>query len=99
MYARITHFRGEGDDLERGIAAYREQVLPYIREVTGFRGHTILVDRAAARAMSITLWASEDALRDYEATAERFRTLLAETWQTPVTGVETYEVALFDLPG
>ena len=99
MYARVTHFRGEGDDLDRGIAAYREQVLPYICDVTGFRGHTILVDREAGRALSITLWVSEDALRDYEATAEKFRTLLAETWRTPVTDVETYDVALFELPG
>ena len=99
MYARITTFRGTGEDLDRGIAAYREQVLPYIREVTGFRGHTIFVERTAGSAISITLWASEDALLEYEATAERFRSLLAETWQTPVTGAETYEVALFDVPG
>jgi heme-degrading monooxygenase HmoA len=99
VYARITSFRGTGEDLDRGIAAYREQVLPYIREVTGFRGHAIFVDREAGRAMSITLWSSEESLHDYEATADRFRTLLAETWQTPVTGVETYDVALFELPG
>ena len=99
MYARVTHFGGTGADLDRGIEAYREQVLPYIRDATGFRGHTVLVDRDAGRAMSITLWASEEALLGYESTAARFRDLLAETWHTPVSSVASFEVALFDLPG
>jgi heme-degrading monooxygenase HmoA len=99
VYARVVHFSGNADDLERGIAAYREQVLPYVHEVTGFRGHTLLVDREGGRALSITLWESEDALAEYEETAERFRALLAETFRTPVTGVASYEVAMLDLGG
>ena len=97
LHARVAYFGGSADDLERGIAAYREQVLPYIRDVTGFRGHTILVDRDAGRAMSITLWASEDALLAYEPAAQRFRELLAETWRTPVSAVESFEVAMLEL--
>jgi heme-degrading monooxygenase HmoA len=99
VHARVVHFAGTGEGLERGIAAYREQVLPYVREVTGFRGHTLLVDRGSGRALSITFWADEDTLLEYEATAERFRTLLAETWRTPVTDLESYEVALLDFAG
>jgi heme-degrading monooxygenase HmoA len=98
VHARVVHFAGTGDDLERGIAAYREQVLPYVRNVTGFRGHTVLVDRDAGRAISMTFWTSEETMAEYEATAERFRSLLAETWRTPVTTVESYEVALLE-PG
>jgi hypothetical protein len=99
VYARVVHISGTADDLDRGIAAYREQVLPYVREVTGFRGQTLLVDRETGRALSITLWGSEADMLEYEQTAERFRSLLAETWQTPVTGLESYEVALFDVAG
>ena len=99
MHARVVHFSGTATDLDRGIAAYREQVLPFAREVTGFRGHTIVVDREAGRAISITLWEDGEAMLAYEETADRFRTLLAETWQTPVVSVESYEVALLDLVG
>jgi heme-degrading monooxygenase HmoA len=99
VYARVVHFSGTGDDLDRGIEAYREQVLPYVREVTGFRGHTLLVDREGGRALSITLWDSDDALAEYEEAAERFRTLLAETFRTPVTGLASYEVAMLDVAG
>jgi hypothetical protein len=99
VYARVVHFSGTPDDLERGIAAYREQVLPYVREVTGFRGQTLLVDAEGGRAMSITFWESEGALDEHEEAAERFRALLAETWRTPVTGIGSYEVATLDVGG
>jgi hypothetical protein len=96
VFARVVHFAGPGDDLERGIAAYREQVLPFVRDATGFRGQTVLFDRAAGTAMGITLWATEEDMRHYESLGDRFRALLAETWGTPVTAVESYEVAVFE---
>jgi heme-degrading monooxygenase HmoA len=99
VYARVVHFSGTADDLERGIAAYRDQVLPYVREVSGFRGHTLLVDAEGGRGMSITFWESANALEEYEQAADRFRTLLAETWRTPVTGLGSYEVTMLDLGG
>jgi hypothetical protein len=98
VYARVIHFAGAPADVERGVAAYREQVLPYVREATGFRGQTVLVDPETGRAMGITLWATEEAMRHYEELGSQFRTLLAETWDTPVTAVETYEVVVFE-PG
>jgi heme-degrading monooxygenase HmoA len=98
VYARVVRFTGSPEALEGGVAAYREQVLPYVREATGFRGQTVLVDREAGRGMSITLWETEDAMRRYEQLGGGFRTLLAETWSTPVTALETYEVVVSE-PG
>jgi heme-degrading monooxygenase HmoA len=98
VYARIVRFAGTGEDLDRGIAAYREQVLPYVFDATGFRGQTVLVDREGGAAISITLWADEEALRAYEEHGAHFRDLLGETWQTPVTSLDTYEVVLLE-PG
>ena len=49
--------------------------------------------------MAITLWASEEALLAYEQLGDRFRHLLAETWSTPITGLETFAVELAELPG
>ena len=98
MYARVVRFEGTGDDLERGIAAYTEQVLPYVVEATGFRGQTVLVDRRSGVGLGITLWADEESMRSYEERGAQFRELLGETWRTPVTSLETYEVVLLE-PG
>jgi hypothetical protein len=98
VYARVVRFAGTGDDLDRGITAYREQVLPYVLEATGFRGQTVLVDRESGVGLSITLWADEDAMRSYEQRGAQFRDLLGETWRTPVTSLETYEVVILE-PG
>jgi hypothetical protein len=98
VYARVVRFEGMGDDLERGIAAYREQVLPYVVEATGFRGQTVLVDRERGVGLAITLWADEEAMRSYEERGAHFRELLGETWRTPVTSLGTFEVVLLE-PG
>ena len=99
MFARVVHVAGTPDDIERGITAYREQVLPYVRDVSGFRGFTLLLDRNEGRALTITFWATQEHLLAYEAAGERFRALLAETWGTPVAGLESYEVAIVELTG
>jgi hypothetical protein len=98
VYARVVRFTGTGDDLDRGITAYREQVLPYVLDATGFRGQTVLLDREGGVGLGITLWADEESMRSYEERGAQFRELLGETWRTPVISLETYEVVLLE-PG
>jgi hypothetical protein len=99
VYARVVRFAGSGGDLARGIAAYREQVLPYVVEATGFRGQTVLLDREGGVGIGITLWADEESMRSYEERGAHFRELLGETWQTPVVSLETYEVVILATGG
>ena len=91
MVARVSTYEGAAGrlgELARGF----EQAGDAVRELEGFEGAYLLVDRATGRAMTVALWSTSDAA---EATAERVGHLRAEAvdfsehW---VTGVETYEV-------
>lgn len=97
MFARVVHASGPTEGIEHGVDVYREHVLPYVRDVSGFRGLVILLDRDRGRSLAITLWATENAMNAYEATGQRFRELLAEASSAEVGELESYEVALLEL--
>jgi len=59
MYARVTTFREPVDD---AIRVTREEVVPVVLGLPGSRGGFFLVNRDAAKTLSLTLWESQDAL-------------------------------------
>ena len=80
-----------------GVGVYREQILPWARDVTGFRGYIVLLEREAGHAMAMSLWDSEEAMLAYEESGQRFRGLVAESSGFELGAVESYEVALLEL--
>jgi heme-degrading monooxygenase HmoA len=97
VFARVLHVTGAAADIEAGVEVYREQVLPYARDATGFRGYLVLLDREEGRALAMSLWASEDAMLAFEERGQRFRGLVAESSGTEIGTIESYEVALLEL--
>jgi heme-degrading monooxygenase HmoA len=91
MLARIGIWQGTSDELERWVTRSREQVMPAVQQQSGIRGAYWLLDREARKALTITLWESEAALR----ASEQFRTQTqagtAEASGAEVT-TERYEV-------
>ena len=81
---------------ERGLEIVRDQLLPWLRDSTGFRGLLRLSDREGAKTLVITLWADEDALRASEEAGNRLSELTAETVGVTRKTLEEYEVTLFD---
>jgi heme-degrading monooxygenase HmoA len=59
MFARMVSFAPRRDAVEELVALYQSSVIPAATEQKGFRGATLLTDRANARATSITFWESE----------------------------------------
>ena len=45
MFARVTTFQGSPDRIEEGLRIFRENVIPWLRDATGFRGWLVLLDR------------------------------------------------------
>jgi heme-degrading monooxygenase HmoA len=97
VFARVLHLTGTPSDIEAGVEVYRDQVLPYTRDVTGFRGYLVLLDREGQRAIAMSLWTSEDAMLAFEEQGQRFRGLVAEASRMQLGAVESYEVALLEL--
>jgi heme-degrading monooxygenase HmoA len=55
-----------------GDAFFREDFLPMALTMLGFEGAYVLVDRERGASVSITLWASREALEASEGQARRF---------------------------
>ena len=68
MFARVMRIRIQKNKLDQAVATYRDSVLPVARRQRGFRGATLLTDRATGTAVSITLWETEAALEEGERT-------------------------------
>ena len=97
MHARVTMISGSPDQAEQGIASFRDDTLPAIKEEIGGRGGVLLIDRESGNAMAITLWEDEAAMRASEERANELRRAASEELgATEQPRVERYEVAVFD---
>lgn len=94
MYARVTTFEGSPEDIEAGVRVYREDVIPWLRDAEGFRGWIVLLDRERRRSLGLTFWATEEAMKDEEATGGAIRDDLAASLGTTRTGLDYYEVVV-----
>ena len=80
-----------------GLEIVRDQLLPWLRDSSGFRGLIRLWNSAEAKTLVITLWADEESLRASAQAGNRFGGLAAETVGTTRLALEDYEVSLFDV--
>lgn len=92
MYARVTRFRGPAQSVEDALGVFREQMLPWLREATGFRGFVALLDREHDQALGITFWADERTMRDGTASGAAIRDEIARAAGTTLEEIDFYEV-------
>lgn len=97
MFARATTIQGRPENVEEGIARYRE-ALSQFREMSGNQGAFLLVDRSSGKAVGITLWDSEQSVTESRERANELRERAAEEAQGDIQSVEEYEVAVWE-PG
>ncbi len=94
MYARVSTYQGPPDQIDEGVRYARENILPRVGEIDGFEGVYFLVDRQSGKALSVTLWESEETMRASEEEANRLRSETAQAGGQEVVGVDRYEVAI-----
>jgi heme-degrading monooxygenase HmoA len=94
VFARVSTFTGTSDQVDEAIRQAREDVVPRLEQLDGYRGAYLLVDRQNAKTLAVTLWESEEAMRASEEEANTLRSEAADALGTQMVGVERYEVAL-----
>jgi hypothetical protein len=97
VYARLHVLQTTPEQDDHGLEIVREQLLPWLRDSTGYRGLIRLADPAAGKTLVITLWADEESLRASAEAGERFSDLTAETTGATRLALEQYEATLFDV--
>lgn len=94
MFARVSTFTGTSDQVDEAIRQAREDVLPRLGQLDGYRGAYFLVDREGGKSLAVTLWESEEAMSASEEAANNLRSETAESLGTQMVGVERYEVVV-----
>ena len=96
MHARVTTLTGSPENADAGAANFRDNVVPYAKSEG--KGAILLLDRQSGKAIAITLWEDEEAMRASEERANALRADAAEQLgadQQPAE--ERYEVAVFEV--
>lgn len=94
MHARVTRVRGNSETMEAGIAHFRDTLLEQLEQMPGFHDAVLMIDREHGDGLAITLWDTEEALRQSEQGADALRTESASQMQASVTSVERFEIVV-----
>ena len=97
MHARVTTLEAPSDKIDDATRHVREQVLPQLQQMDGFKGFVVLSDRQSGKVRAVAFWESEEALRATEEAVSRMRSGAAEATGGTVASVEQYEVAVFEV--
>ena len=93
MFARINSAQMANDKLA-GLVKYSEEQLPAAREAPGFKGFYLLADRQSGKVVSISLWDSDDDLRQFEGRGTQLRKGASSELGIAPTPIDVYEVVL-----
>ena len=96
MYGRMTRLQTSPDAVEKGIAFFKENVVPKARTTSGNAGAILLVDRKTGTAIGITLWETTQALNASEQLGISSRTQGAAATGGSIVDVDRYEQVLVD---
>lgn len=94
MFARVTITEGSPAGIDAAIRFMGETVLPQARNMQGFKGSYLLVDRKTGKQMGMALWETEADLNASTEAANRLRAQYVQEATTQTPKVETYEVAV-----
>ncbi len=98
MHARVSTYAGPEGSADEAIRAF-ESVTDPLKGLDGFERAYLLVDRDSGKAITMTLWASDEAAEASAEAAKQMRGQAAGSAGLSIESVETYEVAMQVEPG
>jgi heme-degrading monooxygenase HmoA len=93
MLARVNSVQTAADKLA-DLIKFAQERFPDAREAPGFKGFYLLADRQSGKLVSISLWDSDDDLRQFEARGTQVRNEASSELGIAPTPVDLYEVVL-----
>jgi heme-degrading monooxygenase HmoA len=98
MHARVTTLEVPPDRMDDATRHVREQVVPRLSQMEGFKGFVALGSRQSGKLQGVAFWESEEALRATDEAVVPIREGAAEAAGGTVAGVEEFEVSVFEAP-
>lgn len=91
MWARVSTYQlPTGDDLESALEQFNQALGDL--ELPGLERAELLVDRTSGKALTITVWASKDALESSVDAADRVRSSATEAAGGSIVDVSHFEI-------
>src|SRR4051812_36769402 len=97
MFARVQQLQMTPEQQDQSLEILRDQLLPWLRDSSGYRGLIRLADRAGGKTFVISLWADEASLEASAEAGNRLTELTAATVGATRLALEQYEATLLDV--
>jgi len=98
MHARVVRINGSPDRIDEGIANFRTQAVPALKQQEGYAGSRLFVNRGAGSGMVITFWRDEQTLRASEEAMRGLRSDGTARFGAEMQTPENYEAAVQHRP-
>ncbi|MFZ0040459.1 MAG: hypothetical protein WAK93_04070 [Solirubrobacteraceae bacterium] len=96
MHARSAVVELSPDKIDDAIRQFEADVLPRYREISGYKGFTMLVNRESGKAFGVSFWESPDGIKESDELGVKARDDLAATGGGSAQPREVWEVVLDD---
>jgi heme-degrading monooxygenase HmoA len=97
MHAEVTTVEVSPARLDDATRFFREQVLPQLQQMDGFKGFITLGDRQSGKLLCVALWESEEVMQSTKEVLSRTRGGIPHPPGGVIVGVENYEVSIFEV--
>ncbi len=94
MFARVRITSGVPEKVDDGIRHFRENVVASYKDVAGFGGAYLLVNRKTGKVMGVTLWETEANMHATGRTSEQLRAAGSQVVSGTTPQPEEYEVVV-----
>jgi len=99
MLARSGLLRVPPDGVDAAVQSIHDDVIPRYRDLAGYRGFTILVDRERGEVLGISYWETEEDMLASEGAGEAARRIASDAGGHFDSGVrQAWEIAGEDRP-
>ena len=92
MFARVATIQGSPGRIDEAARAYQEHAVPFLRQLSGFKGAYWLTNRQTGKTLGVALWESEEAMRASEIEIEPRRREAAQAMGATIESIDEYEV-------
>ncbi len=97
LYARLHTLATTPEQHDHGEELVLNEILPWLRESTGFRGLIRFATPDRSKVLLVTLWADEEAFSKSASAGETVGELTASAVGSTRVALEDYEVTFFDV--
>ena len=97
MFARLHTLETTPEQHDEGLEIVVSQILPWLRESSGYRGMIRLARPDKSKTLVVTLWADEESLAASAEAGERLGLLSTAATGASRMALEEFEVEFFDV--